>query len=204
MKRWLLLNINRFLHLFEKRSIKCGEKSVFLTFDDGPEPLITEFVINELEKYGFKATFFCRGDNAEKYPKLLELITNKGHALGNHTYSHINSFNTKSKEYCADIEKAATVIHTNLFRPPWGSLTLSAFLCIIRKYNIIYWSLTSGDSVRDFDKSFYLNRLMSLTKPGDIILFHFCSKHDNVTKLLLPDYLLWLNNEGFKSISICF
>ena len=90
--RRITLFINRFLHLFEIRRIKTKEKLIYLTFDDGPEPDITEFVLNELQKYGAKATFFCCGDNAEKYPELLGRIRNEGHSIGNHTYSHINSF----------------------------------------------------------------------------------------------------------------
>lgn len=195
--------INKVLHLFELVRVRTKEKVVYLTFDDGPEPGITEFVLNELEKYDFCGTFFCRGDNAKKYPSLLKQITNKGHAIGNHTYSHLNSFHTSKQFYIEDVEKADKVLHTKLFRPPWGSITLSSFLALGKKYRIVYWSLVSGDAQdANFQKNQLMNRLKSNTKAGDIVLFHFSCEHENRTRQLLPEYLLWLNDHNFQCKSI--
>lgn len=192
------LNINRILHLFELRTIRNKNRSLFLTFDDGPEPGITEFILNELDKYGFHATFFCRGDNAEKYPELLQLISNKGHSIGNHTYNHINSFYTPNDDYVKDVERADNILHTKLFRPPWGSITLSSFLRLKKKYLIVYWSLISGDTKKDgFVKEILLDRLKTNTKSGDVVLFHFCQEHETRTKQLLPEYLSWLSNQDY-------
>lgn len=195
--------INKILKRYETKTIPVEGKTVFLTFDDGPEPEITEFVLNNLDKYGFKATFFCRGDNAEKHSKLLALIRDKGHNIGNHTYNHLHAFETTSKEYFEDVEKANQLLHTQLFRPPHGSLTLSTFFRLRRKYRIFHWGLNSGDSDLnhfDFEKS--LNSLKTRTNSGDIVLFHFCHRHEKETELLLPEYLKWLNEQGFVSKAI--
>lgn len=194
------LLINKFLHLFEIMRIKEERRIVYLTFDDAPEPGIAEFVLEELSKYDFHATFFCRGDNAEMFPELLKLIRSKGHSIGNHTYSHINSFETRTIDYVLDVEKANIILKTHLFRPPWGSITLSAFLKLRRKYKIVYWSLISGDTEMD---RFVLNdsfkKLKKETKAGDIVLFHCCHRHEKETMKILPLYLQWLNDNGYSS-----
>lgn len=200
MKEKIKLFINRVLHLFETMRIKNMSKTVYLTFDDGPEPDIIQFVLSQLEEHGCKATFFCRGDNAEKYPGLLKQITDMGHQLGNHTYSHINSFETPTNDYVEDVEKADRILNTHLFRPPWGSITLAAFLRLRRKYRIIYWSLVSGDTeLGTLDCEKELTRLKQETKAGDVILFHSCKRHELETKQLLPDYLDWLSENGYHS-----
>lgn len=192
------LFINRFLHLFEVRRVPCIGKEICLTFDDGPEENITEFVLDTLRQYQAKATFFCRGDNAEKHPDLLKAIVSDGHALGNHTYSHINSFNTPTNEYIADVGKADKLLHAHLFRPPWGSITLPAFIKLARKYKIVYWSLMSGDTNLDkFNLEDSMARLKKLTQPGDVVLFHCCHKHEKETRLLLPLYMKWLQEQGY-------
>lgn len=197
------LIINRVLHLFEVRRIKTKEKVIFLTFDDGPEPNITEFILEELRKYKAKATFFCKGKNAEKYSDLLEKIKKDGHMLGNHTYSHISGLNTQTEKYVEDVEKADEIIDSNLFRPPWGSINISTFFKLMRKYKIVYWSLISGDTDLDkFNKEKSLNKLKSKTCSGDIVLFHFCMRHENETKALLPEYLDWLYKNGYHSEAI--
>lgn len=192
--------INHILQKIQYFTIPTSGKTIFLTFDDGPEPDITEFVLDELRKYGFKATFFCRGDNAEKNPKLLERIINDGHSVGNHTYSHLHSFKCPTRAYCEDVEKANCVLKTNLFRPPHGSHTLFTFLRLRKKYKSFFWSLNSGDSDMDrYDFNRSINSLKSRTKPGDIVLFHFCHKHEKETRELLPVYLKWLADNGYKS-----
>lgn len=201
----MLLNkiTNRVLKIFEISRITTTGKQIFITFDDGPEGGITEFVLETLDKYGFKATFFCRGDNAEKNQDLLEDIRRRGHILGNHTYSHIHGFTTPSEMYIDDVEKANSILRTLLFRPPWGCLSLSEFIKLRKKYKIIYWSLESGDTEREkFDLAVNLGRLQSLTKPGDIVLFHCCQRHEKETRQILPLYCGWLKENGWKSEKI--
>ena len=181
-------------------TVSSASRTVFLTFDDGPEPGITEFVLDELYKYGFKATFFCRGDNAEKYSLLLERLRLEGHSLGNHTYSHIHSYNMGGREYAEDVHRCNPILKTKLFRPPHGSLTLSSWLRLRKDYKIFFWSLNSGDSdMERYDYERSVNTLKTKTKPGAIVLFHFCHKHEKETRELLPVYLQWLNEKGYKS-----
>lgn len=180
-----------------------NNKVVYLTFDDGPEPGITEFVLDELQQYDFKATFFCRGDNAENYPELLRRIKDEGHSVGNHTYSHLHSYECSSKLYCEDVERANRVLNTKLFRPPHGSHTLSTFLRLRMRYKSFFWSLNSGDSDMDrYDYSRSLDNLKKRTKVGEIVLFHFCHKHQKETRELLPVYLTWLAENGYRSNAI--
>ena len=176
---------------------------VFLTFDDGPETGITDFVLDELKKYDYKATFFCRGDNAEKNKELFERIKKEGHSIGNHTYSHINCFETSKNEYLADIEHANEILKCHLFRPPWGDLTLPVWIRLLKKYKIVYWNLESGDTgMERLNKDIALGRLFSHTHRGDVVLFHNCQRHAKETRILLPEYLQWLYSHNYKSLAI--
>lgn len=191
--------VNQFLHLIEVKRIKTKDKIVYLTFDDGPEGEITEWVLSILNEYNCKATFFCKGVNVEKNPIMFEKIIKNGHAIGNHTYNHIYSFSTSTKEYVKDVERANRILKTHLFRPPWGSLTLPSYMMLALKYKIIHWSLLSGDAEMDnLELEKNMDFLYQRTRPGDIILFHSCICHEKETKKILPLYLHWLREEGFK------
>lgn len=147
-----------------------------------------------------KLLFFCRGDNAEKHHDLLDEIKKEGHTLGNHTYSHINSFYSTVSTYINDVEKADEILHTKLFRPPWGSMTIATYLKLIRKYKIVYWDLASGDTNLDkFKCEYSLSNLQQKTKNGSIVLFHCCIRHGKETRKLLPKYLDWLYKNGYNS-----
>ena len=199
----LNLLINKLLHLLEVMRVKTNNKEVYLTFDDGPEEGITEFVLSELKKYNYKATFFCKGENAEIHSDLLAMIKSDGHVVGNHTFSHIHGFETKTCDYVEDVERASKILHSHLFRPPWGALRLSQFLRIKKNYSIVYWSLLSGDTLfGDLDVTMNLDRLIEKTKRGDVVLFHFCQRHQNETKQILPAYLEWLNKNGYISLGL--
>ena len=195
--------VNKFISFTEVKTIKDDSKTVFLTFDDGPQPGITEFVLEELGKYGFKATFFCRGDNAKSNPDLLKALRDKGHSIGNHTYNHIHSYETISKDYVEDVELANSVLNTTLFRPPHGSLTLSAWLKLHKKYRIVFWALNSEDSnLANFDLQHAITNLKQNTKSGDVVLFHFCHRHEKETRQILPMYLKWIHDQGYDSKAI--
>lgn len=200
MYKILLLILNKCLHLLEVRRVKTKERVIYLTFDDGPEEGITEFVLQELKKYRYKATFFCKGVNAEIYKELFERIIQEGHAIGNHTYNHINGLNSTTYDYLSDIERANTILKTYLFRPPWGAIKFSQFLRLRKKYRIVYWSLVSGDTLLDrFNLDSNIERMKSKTKAGDVVLFHCCKRHETETKQILPLYLEWLNDQGYKT-----
>lgn len=192
--------VNKILRHSMINSIPMLDKCLFLTFDDGPEFGITEFVLDELKRYGFKATFFCRGDNAQNNYELLERIRKEGHAVANHTYTHIHSYEISGGAYEKDVRKCDSILQTNLFRPTHGSLTLSAWLRLRKDYKIFFWSLNSGDSdMEHYDYERSISMLKAKTKPGDIVLFHFCHRHEKETRELLPIYLKWLFENGYKS-----
>ena len=195
--------INKALHLLEVMRVITNNKVVYLTFDDGPDPDITEFVLDALRRYDFEATFFCCGKNAELHPELLEKIKSEGHTIGNHTYSHIHGFETPAKVYVNDVQRANQILNAKYFRPPHGAVTLGEFIRLFCKYRIVYWNQPSGDHMESsFDLCENLIRLKKTTQKGDVVLFHFCHRHENETRQLLPLYLEWLESEGYKSIAL--
>lgn len=195
--------INKLLKRYQLKNIPTDKKVVYLTFDDGPENSITQYVLDELDMYGFKATFFCRGDNAEKNPQLLDLLRAKGHSIGNHTYSHVHAYDTSTKDYLADVERADGLLHTALLRPPHGCLTLGTWLKLRKKYKLVYWALNSEDSAMElYDYKKAIVNLKTNIQHGDVILFHFCHRHEKETRQLLPEYLAWLREQGYHSDAI--
>lgn len=177
--------------------------AVYLTFDDGPEPGITEFVLEELSKYDAKATFFCTGKNIEKYPSLLTKIKEKGHGIGSHSYSHIHAHYNSSEVYLGDVDRFDRIMETPLFRPPWGALTLKTYLKLRKNKEIVLWHLSSNDFALDkFDLYDSLNNLKQKTAKGKIVLFHFSNRHEKETRLILPLYLEWLSLNKYKMLSL--
>ena len=190
----------RLIRYLSIKSIPKKEHVIYLTFDDGPETGITEFVLEELKKYGFKATFFCRGDNAAIYPELVSAIRKEGHTVANHTYSHLCSFSCEKNTYLKDVEHASSILKTSLFRPPHGTLPIPLYWKIKKEYSIILWTINSGDYLQDsFELVKCLNNLKKRTKQGDVVLFHFCQKHERETRSILPLYLRWLFENNYKS-----
>lgn len=190
----------RLLSLRKLKDNKLFDKNaIYLTFDDGPEPGITEFVLDELMKYNAKATFFCCGENCAKYPLLLKRIKEEGHTIANHTYSHINGYYTPTTDYIKNIDKCEFFLNTNTFRPPWGAITFKQYNNLRKRYRIVYWDAVSYDTEMDklnLDRA--ITSLENNTKPGQIILFHFCKKHENETKKILPRYLKFLSEAKYN------
>lgn len=194
--------INKILLKKALKKIKGIPNVVYLTFDDGPEEGITQFVLDELARYDFRATFFCTGKNAVLHNELFQKIVNNGHAIANHTFSHFIAYNISHNQYVKDVQAASKVIQSQLFRPPCGCLTLLSWLRLYRNYRIVYWSVNSGDSrLNNFNYSESINALHN-TKVGDIVLFHFSNEHEKATRILLPSYLEWLKNNNLKSEKI--
>lgn len=188
-------------HLKSKGRLKKSE--IYLTFDDGPEPDVTEFVLEELAKHGAKATFFCAGKNIEKYPELFKRIHNEGHSIGSHTYSHINAHRVSSRQYLDDVNRFDEQVNTPLFRPPWGALTLRTFFSLRKTKDIVLWHLSSNDfSLGKFDLQRDFEKLKKGTKGGQIVLFHFSQRHEKETRQILPLYLDWLSANDFKTKSL--
>lgn len=195
--------IHRMSMLQLKSKGRLKGKAVFLTFDDGPESGITEFVLDELAKHNAKATFFCAGKNIEKYPELLERILAEGHSIGSHTYSHINAHRVTCRQYLDDVKRFDEQVNTPLFRPPWGALTLRTFFSLRKKKDVVLWHLSSNDFLLErFNLSHSLEQLKKGTKQGVIVLFHFCHRHENETRQILPLYLDWLDSQGYELLPL--
>jgi peptidoglycan/xylan/chitin deacetylase (PgdA/CDA1 family) len=167
-----------------------SEDAIYLTFDDGPHPEATPFVLSELEKYKALATFFCIGKNVLAYPKIYQKIIEKGHKIGNHTYSHLNGWHVNNETYLEDILKAQKLIQSNLFRPPYGRIKKNQAKCIQNLgYQIILWDVLSGDFDEKISPEKCWENIKKNIKPGCIIVFHDSSKAFERMKYALPKTL---------------
>ena len=179
-------------------------KEIYLTFDDGPTPEITTFVLNELKKHKAKATFFCIGKNVKKHLTIYERIKKEGHALGNHTYNHLNGFRTNNTNYIENILQAEKLIESNLFRPPYGRLKSSQARSIIGKgYKIIMWDILSGDFDTTITPEKCLKNVLDKTTNGSIVVMHDSEKAKDKIFYILPKILSYYQEKGylFKAIS---
>jgi len=184
-------------------SLKSNNE-IYLTFDDGPCPEVTPQVLNILEKYNAKATFFCIGKNVKNNPNLYSEIISAGHSVGNHTYNHLNGWKTKKKEYLNDIKKAAELIDSNLFRPPYGRISVNQYLSLKNDYKIIFWNILTKDYSKKLNSEQVLNRTLKKLKPGSIIVFHDSVKaSDNMLKTL-PLVLDNVNELNYLAKAITF
>ncbi len=179
--------------------IPTSEKKVFLTFDDGPHPEHTAFVLDLLKEHNQKATFFCIGDNVRKFPETFERILADGHRVGNHTFHHLKGNQTKVADYEKDVEECALYVKSDLFRPPYGRMTNAQFKVLSPAYRIVMWSLLSLDYLKNLDNDAMLPKLCKHTKPGSIVVFHDSEKAQRNLRTLLPAYLKYLKQEGFSS-----
>lgn len=175
-----------------------SEKAVYLTFDDGPIPESTPWLIETLEKYNVKATFFMVGDNVRKYPELFELIKSKGHRLGNHTFNHIGGLRHPYKEYLENVVEADKLIQSNLFRPPHGWMTEGQYLTLRKKYTIIMWDLVTRDYSKLLTADDVYNNIKKYTRNGSIITFHDSLKSIDKLKTALPQSIEWLKEQGYE------
>jgi peptidoglycan/xylan/chitin deacetylase (PgdA/CDA1 family) len=175
---------------------------VHLTFDDGPIPEVTPWILDELKKFGQKATFFCVGDNVKKYPDIYVRILNEGHSVGNHTFHHINGWHTKKSDYLDDIALAGDRMETVLFRPPYGKLSLGQYLQIRKKYQIVMWTYLSGDFDPDFQPETCMRQVANCSRNGCILVFHDNLKTIDNLKLILPEILMFYKKQKITSLAI--
>lgn len=198
MKIYASLNFHciRFLsNLMNKQK----NDAIYLTFDDGPEPGITEFILTILKKYNVPATFFCCGKNIDKYPDLVAQIQKNGHKIANHTDSHLNGLYLNSKIYYRDVENGAKKTRSILFRPPWGGINIKEYFHLCQRYKIILWDIVSNDtSATGVDVEYEMARLARTTKLGHIVLFHFVNKHAANTQKLLPLFIEMALRKGYS------
>lgn len=185
--------------LFPNRlwSINTKEKTIYLTFDDGPHTAATNFVLDELRKYNAKATFFCIGKNVTANPTLYDQIIKEGHSVGNHTYNHLNGWQTETNKYLSDIEKAAFVINSDLFRPPYGKIRSSQVMKL-SKYKIVMWDVLSGDFDEQLSNEKCLSNVLKNIVRGSVIVFHDSEKAFEKLTFVLPKVLEYCSSVGFK------
>lgn len=176
--------------------LSADKKVLFLTFDDGPSPESTVNILTILGKYNVKASFFCSGQQAEKYPDLMDLIRTGGHTVGNHGYHHLNGWKTKSTEYLENIERGAEFTSTSLFRPPYGKISLSQYRFLISKYKIIMWDLMPYDYDITMTEIKILEILRGRTRKGSVIALH--DKPSSKAAAVLDDFITYGLKEGFE------
>ena len=181
--------------------VDTKEKIIYLTFDDGPHPVVTPFVLDLLKQYNAKATFFCIGNNVIGNDPVYQRILAEEHATGNHTYDHLNGWKTPDKEYLDNISKAGEIISSNLFRPPYGRITkfqLQQLSGDRFRLQTIMWSVLSGDFDTDLSaEQCYLNVARN-SKPGSIVVFHDSLKAFEKLKIVLPKILDYFTSEGYR------
>jgi peptidoglycan/xylan/chitin deacetylase (PgdA/CDA1 family) len=179
-------------------------KTVYLTFDDGPIPEVTPWVLDLLKKQDIKATFFAVGENVFRHPEVFDQILEEGHAVGNHTYHHLQGLKSENKAYFEDIEQANKLIGSNLFRPPHGWLKRAQYRHLTRRYKIIMWDVISCDYNRNIPKEEVLENVIKYTRPGSIITFHDSKKAEQHLYWALPRAIRYLKEQGyeFKKIEI--
>jgi peptidoglycan-N-acetylglucosamine deacetylase len=179
-------------------SIPVKGKSIYLTFDDGPTPGITSWVLNLLDEYHAKATFFCIGSNVEKNKQLYSEILQREHSVGNHTFDHLHGWKTNTVEYGHDIIEAGEVINSKLFRPPYGKMKRDQKSLVDKLgYKTVLWSVLSYDFDPNLDKELAFRKIKKLTKPGCILVFHDSIKAYDNLKILLPETLEYFSRLGY-------
>lgn len=172
-------------------------KTIYLTFDDGPIPEVTPWVIDLLAQYNAKGTFFCVGDNVKKHPMIFERLLEKGHSVGNHTYNHLNGWTNDNLPYFHNIRHCAELVESDLFRPPYGRLKPRQAQFLQRHYQIIMWDVLSGDFDVNISKEQCLNNVLSKTRPGSIIVFHDSLKAQEKLAYVLPRVLQHFSDRGY-------
>lgn len=201
------IKTNRFIKIIFPNyiwDIPNSENKIFLSFDDGPTPIITDWVLQELEKYDAKATFFCIGNNIEKHPEIFENLLAKGHSVGNHTFDHLNGWKTSTEEYLENSRRCEATITNlkseicNLFRPPYGKIKASQAKNLRELgYKIIMWDVLSADYDGAISKEKCLENVLKNVTSGSIIVFHDSVKAFPHLEYTLPKALKYFKEKGF-------
>ena len=175
-----------------------SQRSVYLTFDDGPIPEATPYVLDVLDNLDIKATFFMVGDNARRYPHLLEEVRRRGHRIGNHTFNHLKGLFTSVKEYIENVDQADAFIHSNLFRPPHGLLRRRQYEELSKRYQFVMWDLVTRDySFRLYGEDVLAN-VKKYVRNGSIITFHDSMRSESNLRHALPRAIDWLMEQGYS------
>lgn len=182
--------------------LQGDHREVFLTFDDGPTPGVTPWVLEQLAEAGAKGTFFCLGRNVDKHPEIYKMILSGGHSVGNHSYSHLKGFRSSIKRYMDDINLASDMIDSKLFRPPYGRIFPGQVKAVLEQYDIIMWNVLSIDYNSGLSGERVLQNVTRNVKPGSIIVFHDSDKAADNLYYALPRTLEFLKEKGYIMKSI--
>lgn len=175
------------------------KKAVYLTFDDGPIPRVTPWVLDVLDRYGIKATFFMVGDNIRKHPDEFRMVVERGHRIGNHTFNHIRGLSYDINSYLENTDKACRMMmNTNLFRPPHGYMSPKQYAELKKRYMIIMWDLVTRDYNRKFTGEQILQKVKKYARNGSIITFHDSLKSEENIRYALPKAIEWLMEQGYE------
>lgn len=175
--------------------------TVYITFDDGPHPQITPFVLDELAKYDAKATFFCVGNNVARYPDTYQQVLDAGHRTGNHTYNHLNGWKTTAGHYLKNIDQAARHIDSPLFRPPYGRIKLSQYHKLVKRdpnWQVYMWDILSGDFDAAISPQQCVDNVIQHLTPGSVVVFHDSEKAWERMRYALPEVLQYCQSKGWK------
>lgn len=178
--------------------IPSREKVIYLTFDDGPIPEVTPWVLQTLDQFNAKATFFCVGENVFKHPEVFREVLDQGHSAGNHTYNHLNGWATDNIPYFHNVRHCANLVKSSLFRPPYGRLMPKQAQFLQRHYRIIMWDVLSGDFDPKIDREQCLDNVKMKTRPGSIVVFHDSLKSFEKLQYVLPKVLKHFSEKGYR------
>ena len=182
--------------------IQKKRKCVYLTFDDGPIPEVTPWVLDTLDRYGVKATFFMVGDNVRRHPELLEEVLRRGHSVGNHTMNHMQGRIVTTETYLDNIERANKLIHTNLFRPPHGLMKRIQMRVVNERYNVVMYDVVTRDYNRKLSADRVFDNVRRYARDGSIIVFHDSLKSRERVLEALPRAIEWLHDNGFTLLPL--
>lgn len=174
------------------------EKTVYLTFDDGPIPEITPWVLDILKEEDVKATFFCVGENVQKYPEIYNRIIAEGHYVGQHTYNHLPAFRYSKDDYRDNVMAAKELIKTDLFRPPHGQMRLSQLIKMRKNYRIVLWDVLSADFDTSITPEKCLKNVINKVRNGSVIVFHDSLKAETNLKYALPRAIRYMKDDGYE------
>ena len=174
------------------------EHAVYLTFDDGPIPEATPFILKTLADFDIKATFFMVGDNVRKFPHLYQQVRDAGHQIGNHTMNHLGSFRHWTTTYVINVFQANELIHSHLFRPPHGWMRHSVYYWIKKYYRVVFWDVVTRDYSNRLTAEDVVNNVKRLTRNGSIITFHDSLKSIDKLYTALPESIQWLKDQGYE------
>jgi peptidoglycan/xylan/chitin deacetylase (PgdA/CDA1 family) len=177
---------------------KGEDKCVYLTFDDGPIPEMTPWILEILDKYNVKATFFCVGDNVRRHAELYDMLIERGHNVGNHTFNHVQGIRNLSRNYVRNIELASHYIDSKLFRPPHGHMRFPQFLRLRKLFKIIMWDVVTRDYSPHMTAKDVFDNVRRCTRDGSIIVFHDSLKAIGRIEEALPKSIEWLKQQGYQ------